>query len=103
MSQLFILVTVEIGIVNFFAGFEVSGETTSIPSVQSNTDNDDAISVIETTYKAIGPFNNDNDFANFQLGEFGVAQSNFMFSLNGNFNAFSSQIKTFLFTYFDAF
>lgn len=78
MSQLFILVTVEIGIVNFFAGFEVSAEATSIPSVQSNTDNNDSISTTETPYKAVGPFNNDNDFANFQLGEFGVTQSNFV-------------------------
>lgn len=66
--------TVELGISNFFADIK-DGETTSIPS---NTDNNDSISIVD---KPIEPFNNDNDFANFQLGEFGVTQSLFVFHL----------------------
>lgn len=65
------------GITDFFADME-GGETNAILLLQSNTDNNDAVSLVNSP---IEPFNNDKDFANFQLGEFGVTQSNHVFHL----------------------
>lgn len=67
------------GLINFFIVVE-EGENTLIPSL--NNDNNDTVSIIEINpEKPVELFNNDTDFANFQLGEFGVTQSNLVFHL----------------------
>lgn len=60
---------------NFFANNE-SGET--ISPIASSTEQNDSVSASETDKV---PFNSDTDFVNFQLGEFGVTQRNFVFHL----------------------
>lgn len=64
-------------LINFFATTE-SGEI--IPPIASDTDQTDSISVTVSNKDSV-PFNSDTDFANFQLGEFGVTQRNFVFHL----------------------
>lgn len=51
-----------------------------MPPIASNTDNNDSISVTVSNKDSV-PFNSDTDFVNFQLGEFGVTQRNFVFHL----------------------
>lgn len=73
----------EISIVNFFADTE-SGGITSIPPVTSNTGDNESVTLTVTVSGSESTsvtFNSDTDFANFQLGEFGVAQPNFVFHL----------------------
>lgn len=71
-------------IMNFFASNE-SGET--VAPIVSNTDQSDSVSVIE---KEKLPFNSDTDFVNFQMGELGVTQRNFVFHLTQHNHAFCS-------------
>lgn len=80
LNNLFVGVSFQIAhfdLVNFFANTE-SGEL--IPPIASNTDNNDSIAV-DASNKDSVPFNSDTDFANYQLGEFGVTQRIFVFHL----------------------
>lgn len=63
------------GINNFFNNTEVGEATTEILLVQTNTDSKSSCYAI---HNPIENFNNDKDFANFQLGEFGLTQDVFI-------------------------